>query len=106
MDISVNEVKKRLDAGEKLIMVDVRQPQEWDMQHLEGVIKISLGNLPDTLDLLEAYKGNEVIMICRSGGRSGQATQFLKQNGFENVRNMTGGMLAWRAEVDASFNVV
>ncbi|MBX7241951.1 MAG: rhodanese-like domain-containing protein [Bacteroidia bacterium] len=106
MDISVSEVKKRLDAGENLIMVDVRQPQEWEMQHLDGVIKISLGDLPDALGELAQYKDKEIVMICRSGGRSGQATQFLSANGFANVRNMSGGMLKWRAEVDPGFKVV
>lgn len=105
MDIFVNEVKERLDDGEKLIMIDVRQPHEWEMQHLDGVIKISLNSLPDSLEELEEYKDKEIVMICRSGGRSGQATQFLRQQGFMNVRNMSGGMLAWKAYIDPTFNV-
>ena len=106
MDIFVNELKERLDSGESPTMIDVRQPQEWEMQHLGGVIKISLANLPDSLDELAQYKDKEVIMICRSGGRSGQATQFLSQQGFTNVRNMSGGMLAWKSFIDPNFNVV
>lgn len=106
MDISVVQLKERLDAGETPIMIDVREESEWAMQTLPGVIKISLGYIPDMLDELAQYKDQEVIMICRSGGRSGKATNFLRNNGFTHVRNMDGGMFAWKAFNDPTFNVV
>ncbi|MEM6632166.1 MAG: rhodanese-like domain-containing protein [Bacteroidota bacterium] len=105
MDITVKELKERLDKGEALNMIDVREPNEWEMQHLEGVAKISLGNLPTSLADLDELKDKEVVMICRSGGRSGRATQFLQAQGFSNVRNLAGGMLAWKQHIDASFHV-
>jgi rhodanese-related sulfurtransferase len=104
-DITAKDLKARLDAGESLNMIDVREPHEWDMQHLPGVQKISLGLIPQKLAELEDLKDKEVILICRSGNRSGRATEFLKNNGFSNPRNLAGGMLNWRAEIDPDFQV-
>ncbi len=105
MDINVIELKERIDQDNPPIMIDVREPHEWDMQHLPGVEKVSLGTIPAELDNLRQWKDQEVVLICRSGGRSGKATQFLKQQGFEKARNLTGGMLAWKEHVDPEFNV-
>ncbi|MEL6673966.1 MAG: rhodanese-like domain-containing protein [Bacteroidota bacterium] len=105
MDITVQELKERIDAGTAPVMIDVREQHEWDQQHLDGVRKISLGNLPGELPQLEELKGQEVVLICRSGGRSGRATAFMKQSGFTGVRNLTGGMLAWRDAIDSTFDV-
>ena len=105
MDINVQELNERLNAGTAPIMIDVRNPHEWEAQHLDGVKLISLHEIPANLAELAAIKDQEIVLICRSGGRSGQATQFLANNGFSNVRNMTGGMLAWKAGIDSTFNV-
>lgn len=104
-DIYVTELQERLDKGETPIMIDVREESEWEKQTLPGVIKISLGYIPDMLEELAQYKDKEVIMICRSGGRSGKATNFLRNNGFAGVRNLDGGMLAWKAYIDPTFDV-
>jgi rhodanese-related sulfurtransferase len=104
-DISVQELKERLDQGKAPVMIDVREPFEWERQHLPGVKKISLGTLPSRLPELEALRSQEVVLICRSGGRSGRATEFLRNHGFAQVRNLTGGMLAWKAEIDPEFSV-
>lgn len=105
MDITVKELKERIDAGTAPIMIDVREPHEWDQQHLAGVEKISLGTVPTKLADIADWKEKEVVLICRSGGRSGNATSFLKQQGFSNARNLQGGMLAWKAEIDPTFDV-
>ena len=105
MDITVKELKERIDNGTAPIMIDVREPNEWERDHVDGVEKISLGTLPAKLPELAELKDKEVVMICRSGGRSGRATAFLKQQGFANARNLQGGMLAWKAEIDPEFDV-
>ncbi|MEO1451119.1 MAG: rhodanese-like domain-containing protein [Bacteroidota bacterium] len=106
MDITVRELKERIDNGTAPVMIDVRESYEWEMQHLDGVRKISLGSIPAFLpELTPELKDQEVVMICRSGGRSGRATQFLANQGFTNVRNLQGGMLAWKEAIDSSFNV-
>lgn len=105
MDISVKELKNRIDAGTAPVMIDVREPHEWAQQALGNVEKISLGILQFKLPELEYLKDKEVVMICRSGGRSGRATTYMQSMGFQNVRNLTGGMLAWKAEIDPTFDV-
>jgi rhodanese-related sulfurtransferase len=103
-DITVKEVKQRLDAGEKLNLIDVREMYEHQAGNIGGV-NIPLGTLPLKLDEISNLKDQEVILYCRSGGRSGSAAMLLKQAGFANARNMIGGSLAWKAEIDPSYNV-
>ncbi|MEP6627228.1 MAG: rhodanese-like domain-containing protein [Ginsengibacter sp.] len=93
--ITPEEVKQRLDAGESLNLVDVRQPEENAEFNIGGVL-IPLGRIQsmDT-DEIENLKDEEVICYCRSGNRSGQATLILEQLGFSNVKNLSGGMLSW-----------
>lgn len=95
MDITVKELKERLDNGEELNFFDVREEHEYEADNL-GAVLIPLGELPDHLDDLEELKDEEIIIHCRSGARSGKAQQFLEQNGFTNVRNVLGGILAYR----------
>jgi rhodanese-related sulfurtransferase len=96
-DISVVELKKRLDAGETIILIDVREQYEYDEFNLGGDL-IPLGTLPGKLEDLEVLKNEEVIVHCRSGARSGTAKMFLIQSGFTNVRNLLGGVLDWQAQ--------
>lgn len=96
-DISVIELKKRLDAGEKINLIDVREQHEFDEFNLGGEL-IPLGTLPSKLEDLEDLKSAEVIVHCRSGARSGTAKMFLTQSGFTNVRNLIGGVLDWQAQ--------
>ncbi len=94
MDITVQELKERLDKGESLNLIDVRNPDEHEMENIGGRL-VPLGDLADELDSLEDLKNEEVIVYCRSGNRSGRAKQMMEQAGFTNVRNLLGGMLTW-----------
>lgn len=96
-DISVIELKKRLDAGEKINLIDVREQFEYDEFNLGGEL-IPLGTLPGKLEDLETLRDEEVIVHCRSGARSGTAKMFLTQSGFTNVRNLIGGVMDWQAQ--------
>lgn len=94
-NITVEEVKKRQDAGEKLNIVDVREPYENADFNIGGTL-LPLGNIQTMqIDEIEDLKDKEVIFYCRSGNRSGQACMFLDAMGFKNTRNLVGGMLAW-----------
>lgn len=94
--ITAQEVKTRIDAGEKLNIVDVREPYENAEFNIGGSL-VPLGAIQlMQLDDLEAYKNEELILYCRSGNRSGQACLILKTAGFTNVKNLSGGMLNWR----------
>ena len=95
-NITPEEVKQRLDAGESLNLLDVRQPEENAEFNIGGLL-FPLGKIQtmQTEDI-EDMKDQEVICYCRSGNRSGQACMILEQLGFSNVRNLTGGMLSWK----------
>jgi rhodanese-related sulfurtransferase len=94
--ITVEELKKRLDAGEKLNIVDVREPAEHEEFNIGGLL-YPLGNIRSMdVDELEPYKNEELILYCRSGNRSGQACMILDTLGFTNTKNLVGGMLAWQ----------
>lgn len=94
--ITPEEVKKRLDAGEELHLLDVRQPEENEEFNIGGIL-FPLGKIQSMqTEDIENLKDEEVICYCRSGNRSGQAALVLGQLGFSNVKNLTGGMLAWR----------
>jgi rhodanese-related sulfurtransferase len=95
MDITVQELKKRLDEGDKsFVFIDVREPHEYQAFNL-GAELIPLGIVPVRLPDLEAHKNDEIVVHCRSGARSAQAKAFMIANGFSNVRNLEGGVLAW-----------
>lgn len=87
------EVVAELNAQDAITVVDVREDWEYDEGHIEGAQLIPLGTLRDRVD--EIPTDQPVVLVCRSGNRSGQAFRFLQQQGFDNVHNMTGGMLAW-----------
>jgi len=95
-NITVEELKKRLDAGEKLNIVDVREPYENADFNIGGVL-IPLGQIQSMqIDEIEDLKDKEIILYCRSGNRSGQACMFLDAMGFKKTKNLVGGMLAWQ----------
>jgi rhodanese-related sulfurtransferase len=104
-DISVTELKERLDKGEHPRLIDVREPHEHQLGHLDGSELIPMAELPVKLEELATLKDQEVILYCRSGGRSGAMTTFMTSNGFKNVRNLAGGMLAWQKEIDPALQV-
>lgn len=95
IEITTAELKERLAGGDQPMMLDVRQPEEYADGHIPGSMLIPLGELPARLSELEEYRDKEIIVICRSGNRSGQACMFLDMRGFTNAKNMRGGMLAW-----------
>jgi rhodanese-related sulfurtransferase len=94
--ITIAELKERLDRGELLNLVDVREPGEHAEFNIGGQL-LPLGKIQTMeVDQLEAFKDQELICYCRSGNRSGQACQILDMLGFTNTKNLQGGMLAWQ----------
>ena len=86
---TVEQLRQRADV----VILDVREDVEYNDGHIPGATLVPLGQIPNRL--AEIPKDKTVIAVCRSGNRSGQATDFLRQQGFDNVHNMTGGMNAW-----------
>jgi len=95
MDITIEELKDRIEKNEKLNIIDVREEHEFDEFNI-GATLIPLGEIADRLEEIEHLKDQEIIIHCRSGARSGRAQQYLESEGFTNVRNLIGGMLAWQ----------
>lgn len=94
--ITVQELKSRLDNGEKLNIIDVREPSEYAEYNM-GAKLIPLGQIANMqLDELEDLKNEELIIHCKMGGRSAQACMILESAGFTNVVNVAGGILAWK----------
>lgn len=90
-DIDVQELNQRLSQGENLLILDVREEWEYAESNLNGKL-IPLGELPHRLAEIEAWKDKEIIVHCRSGARSENAKKFLQGKGFQNVRNLIGGI--------------
>ncbi len=95
--ISVRELKKRIDAGEKLFILDVREPFEYKIANIGGML-IPQNEVPQRLG--EIDRNREIIVHCKSGARSQRIAEFLKQSGYGRVANLAGGILAWSSEID------
>jgi len=92
--ISAAVLKKRIDAGESIHMIDVREAHEREAFHIGGR-HIPLGFLIQQLDQLDDWMDEEIVIYCRSGARSALAAEMMKERGFEGATNLTGGLIAW-----------
>ena len=101
-EITPTELKARLDRGDPLTIVDVREPHEWEIGNLapHGAKLIPLGDLPQRF--AEIDPADEVVLQCRSGARSARALEFLREQGYGRLHNLAGGILRWSDEVDPS----
>lgn len=95
--LSVKDLKRRIDSGEKLFILDVREPFEYQIANIGGKL-IPQNEVPQRLS--EIDRNREIIVQCKSGGRSQRIAEFLKQSGYPKVANLAGGILAWSDEVD------
>jgi rhodanese-related sulfurtransferase len=96
-DITVQELKSRLDQGEKLVVIDVREPWEHEEFNI-GALNVPLSTLPSQMHDWDEWKDREVVVHCRSGARSATAKALLTQAGFSQVRNLLGGMMDWQMQ--------
>jgi molybdopterin/thiamine biosynthesis adenylyltransferase/rhodanese-related sulfurtransferase/molybdopterin converting factor small subunit len=97
-DIEPTEVKAKMDRGDRFVLIDVREPHEYQICNIPNAKLIPLGDLPKRVN--ELNSADEIVAHCKSGMRSAKAVEFLKQAGFRKVRNMKGGILAWSDKVD------
>ncbi|MGE5701422.1 MAG: rhodanese-like domain-containing protein [Clostridia bacterium] len=96
-EILPSELLAKLEKGEKLQLIDVREPEEWNAGHIKQATLIPLGFLPYRLEELD--KETPLVMICRSGARSHRACEYLQELGYD-ATNMVGGMLSWPGEME------
>ncbi len=99
-EVSALVLKQRIDAGSELLLIDVREPFEAEIASIPRARLIPLGELPERLAELEAWRGRQVVVHCRTGGRSRSACELLLSNGFSAVENLAGGIEAWSVDVD------
>lgn len=98
-EITATELKKRMDAGDRLQLIDVRQPDENAFAKIEGAKLIPLGEIAQRMS--EIDENRETILHCKAGGRSAQAIEILQRAGFTGeLKNLKGGITAWSDEVD------
>jgi rhodanese-related sulfurtransferase len=100
-EINVNDLNERIQNGDKINLLDVREQFEYDMVNMDGKL-IPLGELENRLEELEAWKDQEVIIHCRSGARSAEACRILMRHGFKNPINLQGGINRWAMLIDPS----
>lgn len=99
-DIDVTRLKEMRDQGVPFTLLDVRTPMEHDIARIEGATLIPLQELPRRAD--ELPREGLIVIHCHHGGRSAQAVEFLRSRGFEETRNLEGGINAWSLEIDPS----
>jgi molybdopterin/thiamine biosynthesis adenylyltransferase/rhodanese-related sulfurtransferase len=99
-EINVTELKQKLDRKDKFVLLDVREPFEWDIARIPGAKLIPLGELPSRMSELDS--ADDIVIHCKSGGRSAKAVRLLQEAGFSKLHNVTGGITAWADDVDPS----
>jgi sulfur-carrier protein adenylyltransferase/sulfurtransferase len=99
-EISVADLARKHNAGEDFLLLDVREPDELAIASIPWAVAIPMGQVPERL--AELPKDKPIAVLCRSGARSGRVTEFLNGNGFPDVANVAGGILAWSDAIDPS----
>jgi rhodanese-related sulfurtransferase len=99
IEVAPNNVKLLLDQG-KIVLIDCRERSEWDVAKIEGAILMPMSNWAEEINQLEKYANRQLVVHCHHGGRSLRVTRWLRDNGFPDAQNMTGGIHAWSQDVD------
>ncbi len=96
--MTVHELKQKLDNGDQFVLLDVREPFEWAICHIDTAKLIPLGELPSRMSELDS--ADEIVIHCKSGVRSAKALRLLQEAGFGKLHNVEGGITAWAEQVD------
>jgi rhodanese-related sulfurtransferase len=102
LEITCRGVKERLDSGQSFLLLDCREPDEYEVARIEGARLVPMSELANRLDELEAYRDREVVVHCHLGGRSQRVANWLRGQGFAKARTMVGGIDRWADEIDTS----
>jgi rhodanese-related sulfurtransferase len=93
-EISIDELKTLLDSGKSVVLIDVREPFEHEAGHVPGDVLMPMNSVPASLNTLDPDA--EIVAYCQMGGRSGAVVDFMRKNGYQNARSLTGGFAAWK----------
>jgi len=99
-EVTPRDVKSMLDKGDKFLFIDCRLPNEYQITHIDGTKLIPLQQIGQHISSLRQNANDKIIVHCRSGGRSMQFAQLLRQNGFADVKSMAGGILLWNKDIN------
>ncbi|MBV9267970.1 MAG: sulfurtransferase [Acidobacteriaceae bacterium] len=103
LEISPQELDQRLNSGERVVILDVREPEEFAVAHIAGSVSIPMGSVPNELQRIEAFGDQgDLAVLCHHGVRSLNVTAWLRQRGIENCFSVAGGIDRWSLEVDSS----
>lgn len=102
LEISVRDLKDRLDKGDDIFILDIREANELDVAKINHDLHIPMGQLSARHGELAPHKDKDIVVLCRSGSRSMRCVQFLRANGYSSALNLQGGILAWADEIDNS----
>ena len=102
LEITCRSVKEKLDAGEPLLLIDCRQPDEHAIARIDGARLVPMNEIAGRLGEFEAYRGQEIVVHCHHGGRSERVANWLRGQGFLKARTMLGGIDRWAEEIDRS----
>jgi adenylyltransferase/sulfurtransferase len=96
--ISAEQLKVKLDAGQTPILLDVREPMEWEIARLDNAILMPVAQVPNRVN--ELSTADEIVVYCKTGARSGRITNFLRELGFRKVKNLVGGIDEWAEKIE------
>jgi rhodanese-related sulfurtransferase len=100
LEIDVQSVQSLLTSGD-IAMIDCREQSEWETARIEGAVLMPMSQWMQSIDQLTAFEGKRVVVHCHHGGRSLRVTHWLRENGFPDAQNMTGGINEWSQVVDS-----
>lgn len=100
LEIDCRTVKQRLDGGEKFLLLDCRQPEEYATARIDGAVLLPMGEIAERVQELEAWRTKPIVVHCHHGGRSLRVTLWLRSQGFTDVLNLRGGIDEWSQQID------
>ena len=101
IEIDVTDVKRLLDE-QAIVLIDCREPNEWETAKIDGAVPMPMRNWQEECSRLTDFAGKPLVVHCHHGGRSLRVANWLRENGFPNAQNMTGGIDAWSSKIDPS----
>ncbi len=104
LEINCAGVKAKLDAEDDFLLLDCREPDEYELVNIDGAVLLPMSEIQERVGELNDYRDREIVVHCHHGGRSLQVTMWLAQQGFEKIKSMAGGIDQWAAEIDRSLS--
>ena len=101
VEIDVSTVNEKLAAGE-IVLIDCREESEWETARIAGAVLLPMSRWAEVAQQLSDFTGRHIVVHCHHGGRSLRVTRWMRENGFPNTQNMTGGIHAWSQQIDPS----